>query len=559
MFVRVKKKENSKSSVQIVESYRRGDKVSQKIIRHVGQAFNEQEEAVLRKLANSIIVEMKNNRQPVLPLFSPEEFYDPEIKKKTSLKDKVSISNLREEQRIVIGIGEVFGKLYTDLSLDTVITKSRRDKQWNALLKTCVLARLANPSSKRETASFLEQDYGIKIPLEKIYRMMNHVAACEDEIKQRITSSTLDLFGGKLNVLFFDVTTLYFESIHQDELRDFGFSKDCKFKEVQVVLSLITTEYGVPISYEIFQGNTFEGNTLIETLKGVKSKYKVADITLVADRGMFSEKNLSLLEEENIQYIVGAKLRTMDKKTKEAILEENSYKANMVSEELHWMKEIEYKKRRLILGYSRQRAHKDFKDRQRLIDRLIKKSTDGKIKIKDIIPNYGTKKYLKVDGGNAAINEEKISIDAQWDGLHGIITNTRNKTCSELMERYRGLWQIEESFRINKHDLKMRPIFHWKPERVRAHIAICFLAYTLVRQAVYRVNKQMLKASSEKLSFKQLRNELLHTQSSLMIDIKEKKKYLLPSKVTVNQKKIYKVFGLTRSEVPKEVISANLA
>ena len=113
MFVRVKKKENSKSSVQIVESYRRGEKVSQKIIRHVGQTFNDQEEAALRKLAKSIIVEMKNNRQSVLPLFSPEEFYDPEIKKKTSLKDKVSISNLREEQRIIIGIGEVFGKLYS--------------------------------------------------------------------------------------------------------------------------------------------------------------------------------------------------------------------------------------------------------------------------------------------------------------------------------------------------------------------------------------------------------------------------------------------------------------
>ena len=127
------------------------------------------------------------------------------------------------------------------------------------------------------------------------------------------------------------------------------------------------------------------------------------------------------------------------------------------------------------------------------------------------------------------------------------------------MERYRGLWQIEESFRINKHDLKMHPIFHWKPERVRAHIAICFLAYTLARQAVYRVNKQMLKAPSERLSFRQLRNELLHTQSSLVIDIKEKKKYLLPSKVTVKQKKIYKVFGLTRSEVPKEITSASMA
>ena len=116
----------------------------------------------------------------------------------------------------------------------------------------------------------------------------------------------MNLFENKLNILFFDVTTLYFESTKQDELRDFGFSKDCKFKEVQVVLSLITTDYGMPISYELFPGNTFEGSTLIETIKQVKITYNVDNITMVADRGMFSEKNLQVLEEENIQYVVGA-------------------------------------------------------------------------------------------------------------------------------------------------------------------------------------------------------------------------------------------------------------
>ena len=182
-----------------------------------------------------------------------------------------------------------------------------------------------------------------------------------------------------------------------------------------------------------------------------------------------------------------------------------------------------------------------------------------------------TKKYLKVVSGAAAINEDKISADAQWDGLHGVISNVREKSPAELMKKYRGLWVIEESFRINKHDLKMRPIFHWKPQRVRAHIAICFLAYTLARQAVYRVNKQISlnsekvitnplqrqssKQLKEKMSFRQLRNELLHAQSSLLIDIEEKKRYLIPSKITVNQKKIYKVFGLHRSETPVEVTS----
>ena len=110
------------------------------------------------------IVEMKNNRRPVLPIFAPEQFYDPQLRKKQPVTDQVCLSHLREEQRVIVGIGEVFGKLYEDLRFNTLLTDTYKDKSWNSILKTCVLARVANPCSKRETASFLEQDYGIKIP-----------------------------------------------------------------------------------------------------------------------------------------------------------------------------------------------------------------------------------------------------------------------------------------------------------------------------------------------------------------------------------------------------------
>lgn len=548
MFVRIKKRSNDKRSVQIVESYRRGDKVSQKIVRHIGQATNDREEAELKKLAGSIIAEMENAKQPTLPLFSPEKFYDFENRKKKT-DDKVHMSSLREEQRIIVGIGDVFGKLYRDLSFDSILSGTKNDKQWNTILKTCVLARIANPTSKRETASYLEQDHGVKVPLEKIYRMMDHVAEQEEKIKKKISMTTLNLFDQKVDVLFFDVTTLYFESIQQDDLKDFGFSKDCKFKEVQVVLALITTTSGMPIGYEIFPGNMYEGHTLIEMVKKLRKNYCIDNVMLIADRAMFNEENLSLMEKERIKYIVAAKLKSTDKKTKGQILEDNNYKTMLISKELHWVKELKYKSRRLVVSYSSKRARKDSSDRQRLIDRLMKKVKNDKIKIKDIIPNYGTKKYLKVVSGSACIDKEKIAQDASWDGLHGIITNIKKKSATELLGKYRDLWQIEEAFRINKHNLKMRPIYHWTPRRIKGHIAICFLAYTLVKQATYRIEQQQFK-----MSFEQIRNELLHAQCSLVLDIETKKKYLLPSKVTVNQKKIYKVFGLKRSEVPEEYL-----
>jgi transposase len=546
MFVRVKPKPNGKKSIQIVESYRRANQVSQKIVRHVGQAVTDREVEEMTRLAQSMINEMETEKHPCLPFLDPLKVLKENPRKKES-SDTVKIKNLREEQRIIDGIGNVFGKLYEDLKLDKLISGTHKDEQWNNILESCVLARIANPVSKRRSASLLEEDYGIKIPLEKIYRMMDHVADRESDIKQRIAQTTLSLFPEQVDVLFFDVTTLYFESIDTDELRAFGFSKDCKFKEVQVVLALVTTTKGLPITYKLFPGNTYEGSTLVEMVKDLQTQYAIKNILLVADRAMFNEENLSFMESLGIQYIVAAKLKALPNSLKSDILHVD-YKEEAIGDELHGLKEFEYKSRRLVVGYSAKRAGKDAADRQRLVDRLMKKVKGDKIKVKDLIPNYGSKKYISVENGSASINQEKIKADAEWDGFHGVITNATDKTSSELLSRYRELWQIEEAFRISKHDLKMRPIFHWTENRIKAHIAICFLAFTLAKQAVYRISLQQ-----EPMSFEQIRNELLHAQSSVVIDLISQKKYMIPSHVTVNQKKLYQAFGLKRSQVPYDL------
>ncbi len=120
-----------------------------------------------------------------------------------------------------------------------------------------------------------------------------------------------------------------------------------------------------------------------------------------------------------------------------------------------------------------------------------------------LITNYGTKKYLKSFKGDVEVDKCKISRDAQWDGFHGVITNLEDKSAAEVLERYRGLWKIEQAFRINKTDLKMRPIFHWKSERIKAHIGICFLAYAIV----CRVNK-LIKENQLEFSFLDLKSAI---------------------------------------------------
>lgn len=390
----------------------------------------------------------------------------------------------------------------------------------------------------------LERDYAITIPLEKIYRMMDHVTKQEERMKHAVCRSSLGLFEDQVEILFFDVTTLYFESIEADALKNFGFSKDCKFKEVQVVLALVCTQEGLPISYSVYPGNVFEGHCFIDSIRELTEQLNVKKVSVVADRAMFSEKNLECMEQEGIQYVVSAKLKSMPGELIQEILEKKDYQSQEIAGEAHLVNTFEYKGRRLLVSYSAARAHKDAADRTRLIERLMKKAEAGKIKIKDLIQNYGSKKFIQIKGGEAIIHEDKITREEQWDGLHGVLTNSEDSAVT-ILGRYRGLWQIEEAFRTNKHDLKMRPIFHWTPSRIKAHIAICFIAYALIKQSLFRLKRQR-----QEMSFERLREELLHVQASLHVDIATHKKYVVPSCVTVAQRKIYQAFGLKRSAVP---------
>ena len=545
MYVRTKKRANGKTAVQVVEAVRRGNQVSQKVVRHIGQGISDSEIETLKLLGKSIIASIKDDRQPRLPLISPTGVA-PASAIENDEPLNVDLKDLREEQRIITGIKDVFGKLILELSFDTLITRGRKKKQWNEILQECVLAHIANPQSKRRTASLLEEDYGVKVPLEKIYRMMDHLAAEEEAIKLRIANETCLLFDNKVDVLFFDVTTLYFESFEADELRNFGFSKDCKFKETQIMLALVATTEGLPITYRIFPGNTYEGHTLLNMIEDLKKSYSIKNILLVADRAMFTEKNLQLMDALNVNYIVAAKLKTLPKKMKEQIIAEDNFVQAVVKGEEHWCTEYDHKGRRLVVSYSAKRAKKDAADRQRLVDRIMKKVKGGKIRLRDLVTNHGSKKYITVQEDTAIINEAKIKDDASWDGIHGVISNCKEKSMEELLSRYRDLWQIEAAFRVNKHDLRMRPIYHWNPDRIRAHISICFIAYALIKQALYRLKalKQM------DLSLEQLRNELLHVQSSILRDISTKKMYVIPSQYTVNQGKIYQAFGVKRNETP---------
>jgi len=387
MFVRKKIRKNGKIAVQIVESLRRGNKVHQKVLRHVGQAENESELGKLMELAEFIILQMEEKRSPSLPGLKPEDLQKLRHRQE-EIEPEVKFRNIREEQQVIDGIGDIFGHLYKGLHLDEVIVGTKQNKSYNEVLESLVLSRLMNPSSKRRTASLLEEDFGIKISLEKIYRTMDQLSKNEERLKHKISGLTRSLFKNHVDVLFFDVTTLYFESIQKNELLNFGYSKDNKVNTVQVVLSLVTTTDGFPITYKLFPGNTSECKTLIPIIKELRDEYKINRILLVADRAMFNNENLRQMDEEGIKYIVASKLKTLSKNLKEKILTLSDYKTIHEKDKTLIYNEYPYNDNRLIVTYSSSRASKDKSDRERLIKRLLKKVKKGQINVSELISNH---------------------------------------------------------------------------------------------------------------------------------------------------------------------------
>lgn len=551
MFVKEVNKPNGAVSIRIMKSVRRGNKTVQKTIRTLGQHKDPEEIAIIKKAAEALIVRMMNQNEPVLSGLDPSDIHAVKTwkKKVRDNKDdksdqKVSVEDLKEECRYNDGIYDIFGSLYEQLKFDEIICDTKQDDKWNETLEACVLARVAQPSSKKKTVQILEEQFDIKVDLDHVYRMMDHVYRLEDRIKSCVADQTTLLFKKKVDVLLFDVTTLYFESTDRDDLRNFGFSKDCKFNQTQVVLALMTTTDGTPMGYELFAGNTSEGKTLIHVIEQMKERFELDHVVLVADRAMFNKDNLAKMEELKVKYVVAAKLRSMNKEIKEQILSSTTFKMNEVCGEVHWINEFMTKEdRRLIVSYSSKRAKKDKADRDRLLDKLKKKEKDGKLKITDIVNNQGSRKFITPAKNEATINHDKIKNDEQWDGLHGVITNQTGETAQKLLARYRDLWKIEEAFRFNKHDLKLRPIYHWKPERIRAHIAICYVAFALLSYA-----KIKLKENNINISFETLREELIKAQSSLIREKTTKTLFSIPSKTTSLQKEIYRAFDISRKQ-----------
>lgn len=373
------------------------------------------------------------------------------------------------------------------LILNNVFKLTGFDLIEDDIFRHLVIARLSQPMSKAATVEYLKSHFDEDAQLHRIYRYLDKLYNTQQERIQQISvEHTRRILDGKIGLLFYDVTTLYFDADYGDELRETGFSKDGKHSQPQVVLGLLVSKDGYPLSYSIFNGSQFEGRTMLPVVDDFVHRFKLDDFIVVADSGLMNQRNIALLESGNYNYIIGARIKN----------ESNEIKAWALSLEMQdgEFNEIPKGQARLIVGYSTNRAKKDKHNREKGVKRLEKAYRSGSI-TKENINKRGYNKFLEIsDNVKVAINREKIELDEKWDGLKAYLTNTKLAP-KEVYEQYNGLWSIERAFRITKGTLEMRPMFHFTPKRIEAHVCICFVAYKL-----YKELERILKISGINMS-----------------------------------------------------------
>ncbi len=575
MFIRVKPKANGSQAIQIVENSRRQDRVFQTILQHVGIANNEQELADLRLLAEGIMQQLKAER---LEVPGQRTMFDDDCEA-TSVETETPYERILDkeegprlgsgenEARVIDGPFEVTEWIFSNMGLNKIFTNTKRDGARVGLLKQCIAAMLASPASKRGLSSWLAEYTTNSPSLDSIYRFMDAFGKKKKRVLDLVRRNSETLSGGVVNLALYDVTTLYFESFEEDELRQNGYSKDNKFKETQVVLALATTPEGLPLWYETYPGKTWEGGTLADFSKDWKENARgLSGGVIAADSGMFNKANLSELKESGLHYVLGAPLKKLTQAEKEQILDLSGYrelKAVALDEEAPATIKYRVIERgdgtRLLASWSSARAEKNAHDRERLLERTLKKlKKSGTVQGASVLGNRGTLKYLKLREGQSAneyiLDEENVAQDAKWDGLRGVVTDLpleNDRDVSEVLSHYHSLWRIEESFRIGKSDLKIRPIYHWTKERIEAHILLCYLAFACLRY----LQRRVLIQQREKLSARKLMHAILDVDSTIFRDSISGKAYRLPRRLSPLSKKVYQALGIRRDTRPRELLN----
>jgi transposase len=409
---------------------------------------------------------------------------------------------LVELGRYNYGYQQIYGKALSHYGISDVLRRiSKKSKLQFDLFETVkllLLERLQEPCSKHY--SFYNQQEYVHLPkvaLHHLYRALDKLADNHVLIQQQIFQTGRDLFNQQLDVVFYDVTTLYFESEVEQEgaLRQKGFSKDGKIGNTQILFCMLIDVNKNPIGYRIFEGNTYEGHTFEKALDDLKKQFSIEKIIVVADRGMLSKSNITLTNNKGYEFILGERIKSLPKKVQVPLLDISSYDKEWIYTDndnekvVIKYKTIVHEQRTIIATYSTKRAKKDEQDREDKIATAKKLLENTTLITKKAQRFYITQK----EEGKYELNHTKATNDAMYDGILAISTNNTELPIATILDQYKQLYKIEHTFRTFKSHLEIRPMYHWTDKRIKGHICLCYIAYTLLNFVLQKANaKQKL-------------------------------------------------------------------
>jgi transposase len=451
MFIRKKKNPSGVVSVQIIDK----SNGKYRVIKTVGSSSYAEEIETLYRQGKKWLSAHLGER---------DIFAEQELAREEKQVTEILLSHI--ENILLNGTQLILNQVFHLIGFDRIDDK---------ILKHLAVSRICQPRSKVATVDYLKSYFDEDIELYRIYRYLDRLHDTQKEKVQQISvEHTRQILGGQIGLVFYDVTTLYFESDYSDELRERGFSKDGKHAQPQVVLGLLVSRDGYPLSYSLFNGSQYEGRTMLPIVEDFVQRFSLDDFVVVADSGLMNRTNIALLESGGYKYIIGARIKNESAEIKQWIL--SLEKQDGTFYELGKLPHS-----RLIVGYSDKRAKKDAFNREKGVKRLQKAYKSGQM-TKENINKRGYNKFLEIEGNvTVEINRDKISEDEKWDGLKGYATNT-DLSANQIYEQYSGLWQVERAFRITKGTLELRPMFHFTAKRIEAHVCICFVAYKVYKE-----------------------------------------------------------------------------
>jgi transposase len=331
------------------------------------------------------------------------------------------------------------------------------------MLNDLVTIRVIEPASKLRSIELMETYFGIKHRRQSFYDAAPRWLQLKNRVEETTVTFAKNEFSFDYSIVFYDVTTLYFETFEADELRKQGFSKDSKSQQPQILIALMVTKEGFPIAYEVFPGNTFEGHTMIPVIKSFIKNQDVKTLTVVADAAMISASNVEELRAASVNYIVGARLGNLSID----MLDKISHK--LIRKDESSMR-VATDNGYLICSFSQKRFLKDKYEMEKHIQKAR------------LLINHPSKtkktKFIRTGPQKLELNEDLISKTTKLLGVKGYYTNLPENvlTNSQVIQRYHDLYKIEQAFRVSKSDLRTRPVFHFKEGPIKLHILICFMA-----------------------------------------------------------------------------------